>query len=209
MKNRSSTTDIYGVILLKNQFCQRKPPKNNKMRPTKNKIGKKAADFVNDGDTIFIDCSTTAQYMGRYLTEKKDLTVITNNLTLASYLSECGITAICLGGKIMEPPSMVYSTETVENARRYGADKLFFSPGNITETGRIGSSRYEEHILLIKTMMENSKEVYVLCDHEKVTDSCKRYLCSLNEVNTIITDFSFSNAVKETYSKVTFVEINS
>ena len=36
----------------------------SKMRPVKNKIAKKAADFVKDGDTIFIDCSTTAQYMG-------------------------------------------------------------------------------------------------------------------------------------------------
>ena len=180
----------------------------SKMRPTKNKIGKKAAEFVNDGDTIFVDCSTTAQYMGNYLANKKNLTVITNNLTLASYLSECGITVICLGGKIMEPPSMIYSAETIEFARRFSADKLFFSPTAITETGKIGASRYEEHILLIRTMMESAKEIYMLCDHKKMDNRCTRFLCDLSEVNTAITDFSFSAEVLAKYPNVRFVQIN-
>ena len=43
-----------GVELLKN----RSVPlvfRYNKMRPAKNKIGKKAAEFIHDGETIFID----------------------------------------------------------------------------------------------------------------------------------------------------------
>lgn len=179
----------------------------SKMRPTKNQLGKAAAEFVKDGDTIFIDCSTTAQYMGQYLTAKKDLTVITNNITLASFLSECGVTAICLGGKIMEPPSMIYSAETVEAARKYGADKLFFSPTSITESGKIGASRYEEHILLIKTMMENAKETYMLCDHNKMDNTANRFLCDLGEISTAITDFAFSPEVKAKYPQVNFIEL--
>lgn len=179
----------------------------SKMRPTKNRIAKRAVEFIKDGDTVFIDCSTTAQYMGSYLTNKKDITVITNNITLASYLSEWGIRAVCLGGVIMEAPSMVYSAETVENARRYGADKLFFSPGAVTYDGKIGASLYDEHVLLIKTMMENSREIYMLCDHQKLADSCKRYLGDFKNINAVISDFSFSDEVKERYGGVTYVEI--
>lgn len=207
MENQNIIKRSYGGAELAEQKVVPLFFRYSKMRPTKNKIGKKAADFVNDGDTIFIDCSTTAQYMGSYLTDKKELTVITNNITLASYLSECGVTAICLGGKIMEPPSMVYSTETVENAKKYGANKFFFSPTNITTNGCIGASDFDAHILLIKAMMENSKETFILCDHEKITDSCRRYLCNLDAVSTIITDFSFSKEVIEKYNKVKFVEL--
>lgn len=180
----------------------------SKMRPTKNLLAKKAAEFVDDGDTIFIDCSTTAQYMGHYLTAKKDLTVITNNIALASYLSECGITAICLGGMIMEPPSMIYSAETVESARRYSADKLFFSPTSITENGKIGASKDDIHILLMKTMMENANETYMLCDHAKITHTCTRYLCDLENVAATITDFSFPPEIKKMYSNTRFIESN-
>lgn len=179
----------------------------SKMRPVKNKIAQKACEFVKDGDTIFIDCSTTAQYMGSYLANKKDLTVITNNLSLASYLSEWKIKVICLGGVIMEPPSMAYSSETIENAKKYGADKLFFSPSTVISDGKIGASNYEEHILLIKAMMENSKEVYMLCDHRKITDACKKYLGTLADIDVVITDFAFSDEIKEKYNEIKYIEI--
>lgn len=180
----------------------------SKMRPTKNLLAKKAAEFVDDGDTIFIDCSTTAQYMGHYLTAKKDLTVITNNIALASYLSECGITAICLGGMIMEPPSMIYSAETVESARRYTADKLFFSPTTITENGKIGASKDDVHILLMKTMIDNARETYMLCDHNKIDASTNRFLCDLEDITFAITDFSFPQEIQQKYSNTRFIESN-
>ena len=47
----------------------------SQMRPVKNKIGKKAAGLIQNGDTVFIDCSTTAQCIGKYITDRKDLKV--------------------------------------------------------------------------------------------------------------------------------------
>ncbi|MEE1013490.1 MAG: DeoR/GlpR family DNA-binding transcription regulator [Clostridia bacterium] len=178
----------------------------NKMRPAKNKIGKKAAEFICDGDTILIDGSTTSQYIGKYLTEKKNLTVITNNLALASFLSEYSITVYCLGGKIAEPPSMAYSEETVENIYKYGADKAFFSTGGVTEDGKIciGSGIYT---LVIKAMIEQSKQQFFLVDHEKVISSAKRYLGTLDEVTNIITDFNFSEETKQRFINTTFTEV--
>lgn len=178
-----------------------------KMRPEKNKIGKKAAEFIKDGDTVFIDCSTTAQYIGKYITNRKDLTVITNNISLASFLSEHNITVFCLGGKIMEPPSMIYSSETVEAALKYGADKLFFSAGSITKDGKIGRSDYDEHYLTIKAMMQNSSKKYLLLDREKIVPNSKKYLGNLENVDTVITDFSFSYDVIERFKNTVFVVV--
>ena len=39
----------------------------------KKRIAKAAADLVEDGDTIFMDGSTTVQYMGEYILEKKNI----------------------------------------------------------------------------------------------------------------------------------------
>ncbi len=179
----------------------------SKMRPIKNEIGKKAAEFINNGDTIFIDCSTTAQYIGKHITEKKDVTVITNNLALASFLSEYDIKSICLGGEIIEPPYMVYSAQTVENAKRYGADKFFFSAGGITPDGKIRSADYDNHTLLIKAMLENSNKNFLLFDHEKVNDKFNKYLGTFDDINNIITDHIFSKTVKQKYKNTAFIEI--
>ncbi len=179
----------------------------SKMRPAKSRIAKMAATHIHNGDTIFIDCSTTAQYLGKYITDRKNLTVITNNLTLASFLSEYNIASICLGGRIMEPPSMAYSEETVENARKYGADKLFFSACSITPDGRIGRSRPESHYLMIRAMMENADKKYLLLDVDKLVDRADTYLGTLAEVDTVISDFAFPEKTKEIYSRTEFLQV--
>ena len=177
----------------------------NKMRPAKNKIGKLAASFIENGDTIFIDCSTTAQYIGKYITDRSDLTVITNNLYLAAFLSEHHIRSICLGGTIMEPPSMIYSSETVEMVQKLGADKLFFSACAITPDGKIGHGEYDAHTMMIKAMMKNAKEKYLMLDHEKLTDHRTKYLDTLDAVDTVITDFEFSEKTKQQYKNTKFL----
>ena len=177
----------------------------NKMRPSKNKIGKKAAELICDGDTIFIDGSTTAQYIGKFITEKKDLTVITNNITLAAFLSEHSIEVICLGGRIFETPSMICSDETAENARKYSADKMFFSSGQASENGKIGYGGpfYPVH----KAMMENSREIYFLVDHDKINKPAKQYLGTFDDVCGVISDYRFSDETKQKYKITVFIEV--
>ena len=45
----------------------------------KDEIGKKAAELVKDGQTIFIDSSSTALHILPYIKHKKDMTVISNS----------------------------------------------------------------------------------------------------------------------------------
>ena len=207
LENSKIIRRIYGGAELTEQKHAPLYFRYHKMRPVKNKIGKKASEFVEDGDVIFIDCSTTAQHMGKYITHKKNLTVITNNISLAAFLSEYDISVIILGGKIMEPPSMVYSRETVENAKKYGADKLFFSAGTITHDGKISGSEYDTHSLVIRSMIENSSKSYLLVDHEKLTEKYTDYIGDLEEIDTVICDFDFSDTTKKKYSDTKFVKI--
>ena len=177
----------------------------HKMKVAKNKIGKKAAEFIEDGDTIFIDASTTAQYIGKYITERKNLTVITNNMTLVSYLSEHNINAICLGGKVVEIPSMLSGVETVENAMKYYADKMFFSVGAISDDGKIGSS--DLYYLLHKVMMQNSKNTFLLIDSGKINKPTKKFYPPDIIPGHIITDYDFEEKTKNKYKNTNFITI--
>ena len=49
----------------------------------KYRIGKRAAEMVNDGDSIIVDIGTTTLEFTRFLKEKKNLTVLTNSLKIA------------------------------------------------------------------------------------------------------------------------------
>ena len=178
--------------------------RTHKTHTVKRYIGKAAASFVKDGDTIFIDGSTTAQYMAQYLISKKDITVITNNIVLAADLSTHGINVICLGGRVVEAPSMLYGPESVENASKYMVDKVFFSTSAVSGDGMIASGVYD---LMFKALFERAKEVFYLVDHKKVGEPFQRIFCNFNDVTHVISDYVFSDAVKTKYSKTSFVTV--
>ena len=178
--------------------------RQHKQHRAKEKIAQKAAEFVCDGDVLFIDGSTTAQHMGPYLAEKSDITVITNNITLVSYLSDLGVQCVVLGGRILEAPSMTGSIDTIDMARTYRADKAFFSTGGVTDDGSIcGGGIYYE---LYRVMMQNSKQSFYLVDNNKRNQSLSKVLCDFSEVDYVISDCDFS-LLQDRYADTQFIHI--
>ena len=67
----------------------------------KAKIGQMAASMVEDGDTIALDASTTAQAITPFLKNINELTVVTNGLKVAmSLLAHPAIHVILVGGSV-------------------------------------------------------------------------------------------------------------
>lgn len=176
--------------------------RSHKMQVEKRNIGRTAAGYVKDGDVIFIDGSTTAQYMEQYLVNCKNLTVITNNITLAANLSQYNMKVVCLGGTVVEIPSMLFGNETVENAAKYLVNKMFFSTTSATSDGRICAGLYE---LLYKTVMRNADEIFYLVDHNKIDGKGEMILCDFHKVNYVISDHDFGNQVRADYPDTQFV----
>lgn len=174
------------------------------MKVEKRHIGKIAAGLVNDNETLFIDASTTAEFMAQYLIEKKGITVITNNMALVSFLSENGVNVVCLGGNVVESPSMLGGDSTVEMLEHYVADKAFFSTGSITEDGRLGSSD-DLYDALHRTMTRNAKESYYLADHRKVDGPAKHFLCNISKLTAVITDYNFPAETINKYPNTKFI----
>lgn len=177
----------------------------HKMRPVKNLIAAKAAEFVNDGDTIFIDGSTTCQYMAQYITGKKNLTVISNNMMIVTYLCEHGINCVCLGGSVVEIPYMLGGNDTVTGAMSYRADKMFFSTACFSEDGYVydGNLYYMLHCAMAK----NSDEVYYLADHDKLGKDQKRVLFDLSRIDKVITDYKYDSDIMRKFGTHKFITI--
>ncbi|MBE5867663.1 MAG: DeoR/GlpR transcriptional regulator [Lachnospiraceae bacterium] len=179
----------------------------HKMRPVKKLIGKKAAELIKDGQTIFIDASTTAQCLAPYITNLKHLTVITNNMTLASHLSEHNINCICLGGRIVEVPFMLGGIDTETQARSYTADIMFFSTSGISESGKIYDD--DTYLNLHRIMTENSKQVVYLADHNKLNVHTGRILFDLSGVDAIVTDHVFKSETMEKFHRTKFITVET
>ena len=173
----------------------------HKAKKEKRLIAKAAARLVADGDTIFIDGSSTTQYMAQYLINKKELTVISNNAAIITFLCEHNIKCICLGGNVVEIPSILGGDITVENASKYMVDKAFLSVGSLSEEGIVAGGYY----LLHKTMLKNSKRSFLLIDHEKINREYTLAVCTLEDIDTVVSDYEFSEHTKNLFQNTEFI----
>lgn len=184
--------------------ARRLPPLTQRQfyhKKEKRRIAEEAVRQIENGDTVFLDGSTTVQYMLPFLLQKKGLTVITNSLRLAIELGDSDMTVICLGGKVMERPYVLHSEETVEAAMRYRPDKTFFSTDGVTANGCIRAFSY----LFYKTLLKNSRQSWFLTDRTKLVDRLDCVLCDFSALTGVIADFEFPKETQALYPDVQFV----
>ena len=173
-----------------------------KNKSVKKRLCRCAASFVEPGDTIFVDASTTTQFMGPYLTEIKDITVITPNVALAVFLLEHGVRTIVLGGSVVEEPYFLGGSEAACAARHYRADKCFVSPGGVNEWGEVAVS--EKTVELHREYLERStKRFYLL--HQNKFFPFHHSFATLADVNTVITDDDYSHLFVERFPNTQFI----
>lgn len=155
----------------------------------KQRIGKRAAQLIRNGDTIFLDASTSALYLARNIREKKGLTVITNAACVMSELADCeNIKLVCTGG-LYSAKNMSYSGRYAENMIRqnFAANKFFFSCRGVTlSRGLVDST--EDDAEIKRVMLECSDSAIFLCDHYKLGKMGIPVIASLSKLDKFITD---------------------
>lgn len=168
----------------------------------KQRIGKRAAEMIRNGETIFLDASTSALYLARNIKDKRGLTVITNAVSIMTELSDCeNIKLICTGG-LYYPKNMSYNGRYAERMIRqnFAANKFFFSCRGVTLTRGLVDST-EDEAELKRAMLERSESVIFLCDHYKMGKMGIPEICPLDKIDKFITDVELSlewrNALEE------------
>lgn len=192
-----------GVEAAKKEHLPALPERQFYMKKEKRRIAGAAAQLIQNGDTLFLDGSTTVQYLLPFLSEKKDLRILTNNMRLAIELSNLDFDVVCLGGHVTERPHVLDGDETIETAQKYQAHKMFFSLDAITIDGNV----HGVHYLLYKTMMKNSDEVYLLIDQTKIVQRLDTKLCDFSALSGVISDFTFPDETKKMYPNVKFITV--
>ena len=174
-------------------------------------IGRRAAEMIKEGETVFLDASTSSLHLARNIKDKKGITVITNAEKIVMELSECpDIKVICVGG-MLNKKNMSYTGRVVEEVIRknYYANKVFFSCRGVTLVrGLMESSEAEAEIK--KAMIECSESAIFLCDRKKLGRLGVPVISGLDKIDCIITDIKldeeWNQALAENDVRVITVE---
>lgn len=148
----------------------------------KSLIADKALQYVRDGQTLFLDSSTTACRLAERLTGFQHIRVITNGLKTCSVLSAIpGIQVYCTGGRLRENAQSFVGAQAIEFVSRFHADVAFFSCRGIHPTGGITDSS-EEEAGLKQLYIRHATRSILLCDGSKLN---RQFFCKVADLSSV------------------------
>lgn len=175
--------------------------RKNKNVESKKALARAAAQFIQSGDTIFLDASTTTFYLAHEIRSMKNVTVITTSLRVMTELAGVeGIKVIAVGGILSSNMSFVGSLAEESISKNYFASKMFFSSKGVTETAGIMDSN-EHECGIKKRMIENSGKKYYICDKSKMGNIGYEKLAGFDAIDCFITDGELSRALKTVFDE--------
>jgi DeoR family transcriptional regulator of aga operon/DeoR family fructose operon transcriptional repressor len=202
LEEKGQVTRVYGGAVLRGFYGDEPEYESREILnyPQKQAIGKKAAEFVNDGDVLFVDLGTTPMELAKQLRFKKKLTVITNAaytaLELIRNRGDCKV--IFLGGELRRKEFAVSGMITEQNLCNFYATKTIISIGGVSREN--GISDYNLHEAGIRRLMiEHSSEVIGLADYTKFGVTAMNYICPLEKLSVLVTDWTIPPKVLDDY----------
>lgn len=157
-------------------------------------IGEAAAALMREGQTVLLNSGTSTLEVARAIRRRKlaRVTVVTNSLTIAWYLSSASeINLIMVGGIHRQISQSFVGPQAQKLLADLRVDHLFLGvEGLEPETGPSTPDILEAE--LNATMIRSAKEVTVVADSSKFGWSSLSMIAPITSVNRVITDSGIS-----------------
>jgi DeoR family transcriptional regulator of aga operon len=165
----------------------------------KKSIAKKAAEYIKSNDSIIIASGTTMLALAKEIVPTQKLTVITSALQVAGELiKHPDVDILQLGGLIRKSSSSVVGSYAEDILKDFFCTKLYLGVDGIDfEFGLTTSNSMEAQ--LNRKMMAVAQKVIVLSDHTKFGKRGFSRICSLDEIDEIITDKGIPPPIAEKF----------
>jgi DeoR family transcriptional regulator of aga operon len=159
----------------------------------KQRIGRRAASYIKDNDTIVMDNGSTTLEVARNLEGLKNIKLITNSLPIADLVADfAGVNVIIPGGELRSEMRSLVGSMAEKSLSNYHCDIAFLGADGVDVSSGIYTPQIEEAALSQK-MIEIANRVIVVCDSTKFGRKSFVKIGELKDIDVIITD----NRVKE------------
>ena len=166
----------------------------NTNRELKNSIASRAADFINDGDTIIITAGTTTALIAKFLLGKKDIHIVTNNTLLLTYAQVSPHVRVTLiGGEFRPSEEGVVGPMAMALLDQFHVSKAFIGiDGASIKQGF--TAHFLESAELVRKMAAQANEIFVLSNSKKFGKPGFARIIPYERANTLITDYNLEAA---------------
>ena len=177
---------FYGGAMLVNKFVVRdNTGQNNAL--AKHAIAKKAAEYIEMGDTLFVNTSSTAILILKYIKDKR-VVIITNNGKAIFAEKDPMIQVVLTGGELREPKEAMVGEFALNNLSRVTATKSILGCSGMTADTGITTDVLQE--VAVNEMMLNRcvGPRIIVADSSKIGRDHSFVSGSIDKCTILITD---------------------
>ena len=151
------------------------------------RIGRRAAQLVQPGETLMIDSgSTTIQFARALAYLGTKCTVLTNSLPVAMTLGHGAAEVILCPGEYLPAESAVVGDDTLEFLARFSVDRCMIGASAVSTEGPSESVR--GFAAVKRMMMRRSAKASLLIDCEKFETRGLAHVGTLSELDSVVVD---------------------
>lgn len=153
----------------------------------KQTIAERTARLIANGTSLFLNIGTTTEAVGEALLDHKDLHVVTNNVHVASCLSQNPTFQIlCAGGQIRNFDGGVVSPDTVQFMNQFRLDVGVIGISGIDEDGALLDYDQSE-VKVTQIIIRNCKKVILVADPTKFGRRAMNKVGDISDIDTLVT----------------------
>ena len=154
----------------------------------KNRIAKRAAELVKDGDSIMIEAGTTTAFVAKHLFGRRDLHIVTNSTLLLPYVRANPSIELTVTGGAFRPltESFVGPIALHDLAQFHVRTAIIGTDGFTVEHGL--TTHLAEGAEIVRKMAAQAERVVLVADSSKFGRTGFALVLPIDSVDILITD---------------------
>ncbi|MDR1178046.1 MAG: DeoR/GlpR family DNA-binding transcription regulator [Spirochaetaceae bacterium] len=184
--------------------------KSGKNREIKKSIARKAASFVEDGMTVFLDAGTTTYELARLIRNIPRLTIVTDDVHIMYSLLDSPVELICIGGVAHKKTGCILGRFSEQMAEQMHFDISFIGTNAVDEEF-CSMTPTQEKMFFKRVVLRHSGLCYLVADHSKFNKKALYMIDSLDKFSGVITDYAFTDDEQRLISekKITVIAVEN
>lgn len=165
-----------------------------------------AAQEIEEGDVLFMDCGSTVFQLCEFIRGRR-ITVITNSLPVVGALLGSAVTINLVGGEIDQHRQAVHGLVAEQHIARYHANRAFIGVDGISLANGL-SANSEAEASTATAFAAYADRVYLLADSSKLERDSYLQFAPLSLFDVLITDNEADAGVLGRYQQAGVVVMN-
>lgn len=166
-------------------------------REEKERIGLAAARLVGQRESVLLTSGTTTFEVAKNLAPRRDITIITNSLNIASYLATQSKAEVVVLGGMVRPGELSMLGHLTEHAlRELRTDKLIMGIPAV-DAGHGLTNDYLPEVMTDRALIEAARQVVIVADHTKFGRVLTALVAPVLRIHTLVTDDRTASGVLE------------